>query len=323
MNPLLASSPDDVSVLIPAHNEERFIGSVVLTALDQARRVVVVDDGSTDRTGEIARAAGAEVIRLDRQGGKGQALNVGFRYMRQVNAAVVVTLDGDAQHDPREIPIVAQPVVQGHADIVIGSRFLGVHSHIPWWRRIGQDALTWATNALSGAHVTDSQSGYRAFSARAVELMVFRTSGLSAESEMQFMVNDFDLNVVEVPVHVQYLDKSKRNPFWHGLHVVDAIMGLVARRHPLLLLAAPGVALILAGCLLGFDALVHVRTLGLPVLQLFATVVFLVSGVLLLLTGTILHSLEFFTAKLSNLLEDPAERRQSHLSAQTRREGSA
>jgi hypothetical protein len=140
---------------------------------------------------------------------------------------------------------------------------------------------------------------------------------------MQFIVNDFDLNVVEVPVHVQYLDKSKRNPFWHGLHVVDAIMGLVARRHPLLLLAAPGVALILAGCLLGFDALAHVRTLGLPVLQLFATVVFLVSGVLLLLTGTILHSLEFFTAKLSNLLEDPAERRQSHLSAQTRREGSA
>ncbi len=304
MNPLHSSLLQDISVVIPAHNEERFIGSVVLTALNYSRRVIVVDDGSTDRTADIARAAGAEVIRIERQSGKGQALNAGFRYMRQINAPVVVTIDGDAQHDPQEIPLVAKPILEGQADMVIGSRFLSVHNRIPWWRKIGQSVLTWTTNTLSGARVTDSQSGYRAFSAKALEVLMFRTSGLSVESEMQFLIDDYGLNIVEVPVHVQYLDGNKRNPVGHGLQIIDAIMSMVARRHPLLLLALPGVILIAVGSFLGFDTLSRIQTSGLPLILLLATIATTVSGILLLLTGTILHSLEFVTERLTEAIHN-------------------
>lgn len=309
MNQLFASEPNEVSVIIPAYNEERFIGTVVLTALEYASRVIVVDDGSTDRTSEVARAAGADVIRLEQQGGKGHALNAGFRYLRQMGASVVVTIDGDAQHDPREIPIVAQPIIEGRADIVIGSRFLSIRSDIPWWRKIGQGLLTWATNTMSGAHVTDSQSGYRAFSAKAIELMTFRTSGLSVESEMQFLIDEHGLAVAEVPVHVQYLDGTKRNPVWHGLQIIDSIMAIIARRHPLLFFAMPGIILIILGCLVGFDALAEIPKVGLQVPLFLATIAAMVSGILLLVTGTILHSLEFVTMKLSSLIRDDDERR--------------
>lgn len=304
MSQVLISDPQEVFVVIPAHNEERFIGSVVLTALEYATRVIVVDDGSTDRTGEVAQAAGAKVIRVDPQGGKGRALNAGFRYMRQVNARVVVTIDGDAQHDAQEIPIVARPVIEGGADIVIGSRFLAVRSRIPWWRKIGQAVLTWTTNTMSGARVTDSQSGYRAFSARALELMMFQTSGLSAESEMQFLIDEHHLRVVEVPIHVQYLDGNKRNPVRHGFQVIDAIMAIVARKHPLLFFAMPGVILIVLGCLFGFDALAQIPRFGVPVNLFLATIAAMVGGILLLLTGILLHSIEFVTMKISTLIRD-------------------
>lgn len=304
MSQLLVAAPNEIFVVIPAHNEERFIGSVVLTALEYASRVIVVDDGSTDFTSDVARAAGAEVIRLEKQGGKGQALNAGFRYMRQMDARVVVTIDGDAQHDAREIPLVAEPVLAGKADIVIGSRFLTVRSHIPWWRKIGQAVLTWTTNTLSGSHVTDSQSGYRAFSPRAIELMMFRMPGLSAESEMQFLIDQYHLNVTEVPVHVQYLDGNKRNPVRHGLQVIDSILIIVSRRHPLLFFAMPGVVLIVVGCFLGFKALLDIPKTGLPFGLLFATTATMVSGILLLLTGTILHSLEYVTTRITNLIAE-------------------
>ncbi|MGI8827569.1 MAG: glycosyltransferase family 2 protein [Chloroflexota bacterium] len=294
----LPVTPDIVAV-IPAHNEERFIASVVITALQCADVVVVVDDGSSDRTAQLAEMAGAEVIRLPENGGKGRALNEGFERAQELSPRAVVMLDGDSQHDAAEIPQLVRPITEGEADVVIGSRFLGDECPTPRWRQAGQQALNLLTNAASGMSTSDSQSGYRAFSLPALEKLWFRSKGLAMESEMQFLAHRASLRVVEVPVSVHYLDGNKRNPVTHGLQVVDAILGLVARRHPLLFMGIPGIASMLIGLLVGVSVLQiidmkHAVPLGTATLSALLVITGLVLGI----AGVILNTLEHFMSRL-------------------------
>ena len=200
--PDLQDSPHTIVAVIPAYNEERFIGSVVLNTLHYAHHVIVVDDGSTDRTALLAGLAGAYVVEMPHNGGKGLALNAGFREARRLDPAVIVMLDGDAQHDSAEIPLLTAPIIADRADVVIGSRFLETRSDIPRWRRVGQHTLTLVTNKASGASISDSQSGFRAFRPEALDMLHFRTAGLSVESEMQFLLEQSDLRTFEVPISV-------------------------------------------------------------------------------------------------------------------------
>jgi glycosyltransferase involved in cell wall biosynthesis len=295
-----------VVAVIPAHNEERFIGSVVLAAKKYCDLVIVVDDGSSDRTADLADAAGAMVIRRPVQGGKGAALNEGFETALRYRPRATVMLDGDAQHDPAEIVDVARPILEGWADVVIGSRFLtNRRDSIPWWRQIGQVVLTIMTNRASGVRLTDSQTGYRAFSLEALSNLRFRSQGLSVESEMQFLLNGTNLRLAEVPIHVQYLDGNKRNPVTHGLSVVDTIMGLMARRRPLLFFSVPGLVLVVGGLLFGYHALHVARsTHEIPILSTVLGMLSLVIGLLLGVTGTILNTLEHFAARITQELID-------------------
>ncbi|SRR5579884_476247 len=290
-----------VVAVIPAHNEERFIGSVVVSARQCARRVIVVDDGSEDRTAAFARAAGAEVMSLGVNRGKGAALNVGFERARELNAAVVVCLDADAQHDAAEIPLLVRPILEDQADVVIGSRFLDTQSSIPAWRRVGQHTLTRLTNATSGTTSTDSQSGFRAFSPEALKKLHFRSRGLAMESEMQFLIERSALRVLEVPISVQYLDGNKRNPVVHGLEVIEAILGLVVRRRPLAFLSGTGTALMVAGFCVG---LYVVNTVEIRHVVLFGTAILssllIIVGMLLAVTGLILNSLEHFLRRIED-----------------------
>ena len=287
-----ASSPTGVIVVIPAHDEERFIASVVFQALPIAERVIVVDDGSSDRTAAMAQSAGATVLRQGENQGKAAALNAGFAYARTLEPRVVVCLDGDAQHEPSEVPVLTAPVLAGDADVVVGSRFLDRKSDIPAWRQAGQHTLTVMTNGMSGTSLTDSQSGFRAFSPEAVRALRFTSKGLSVESEMQFLFEPAGLRVVEVPISVRYQDGNKRNPFVHGLEVVDAMISLVARRRPLLFFSLPGLVLALVG--LGFGLRV-VNVFGasgeLLVGSAILTTLLFVVGMLLGVTGVILHSI--------------------------------
>jgi glycosyltransferase involved in cell wall biosynthesis len=290
-----------VVAVIPALNEERFIGSVVLVARRYADAVVVVDDGSTDRTAELAEAAGAVVVRQAVQAGKGRALNAGFEYARRLRPRVCVVLDADAQHDPAEIPQLIEPILAGEADVVVGSRFLEVSNPIPWWRRIGQHALTAATNAASGVKLTDSQTGYRAFSAGALDLLRFRSPGLSVESEMQFLFGQEGLRVREVPIHVQYLDGPKRNPVTHGFSVLDTIMGLVARKRPLLFIGTPGLMLAAAGLYTGLSTLsISTRAHTLPVGLAILSTLLLVLGLVAAATAMILNTIEGFSSRITH-----------------------
>lgn len=285
--------------VIPAHNEERFIGSVVLAARQSVDHVIVVDDGSTDRTASLADAAGADVIKLDVNQGKGAALNVGFARAMELEAAAVVCLDGDSQHDPDEIPALMAPILEGDIDIVVGSRFMGAGNGIPLWRRFGQHALTAVTNATSGVVISDSQSGFRAFSRRALQELYFSRPGLAMESEMQFLIERSELRLLEVPISVHYLDGNKRNPVVHGLQVVDAILSLVARRRPLAFLGIPGVLLVVSGLVLGLWVVntvnsQHVVPYGTAILcSLLITV-----GLVMALAGVILNTVEHLIGRV-------------------------
>jgi glycosyltransferase involved in cell wall biosynthesis len=150
-----------ITVILPAYNEEVSIGSMVLRTRQYADRVLVIDDGSTDRTAEVAELAGAEVIRHPINRGKGAALRSGFHAARE--ADVIVTMDSDGQHHPSEISKLIAPILEGEADVVNGSRYMnGNGKNTPRYRRLGQKVLDRATNFSSGLDVTDSQSGFRA-----------------------------------------------------------------------------------------------------------------------------------------------------------------
>jgi glycosyltransferase involved in cell wall biosynthesis len=284
-------------VLIPAYNEERFIGSVVLQARQHAETVVVVDDGSSDNTARIARDAGARLVEHETNQGKATALNSGFFYIRLLekelpdNVLAVVIMDGDSQHQSSDIPVVTAPIFAGEADIVIGSRFMGVKSRIPHWRIFGQHALTTITNLSSGNRVTDSQSGFRAFSRKALAVLDFGSDGFSVESEMQFLAQEHGLRLKEVPIRATYLEPSKRSPLAQALSVINGIINLAGQYRPLLFFGGSGFVLLITGIAWGVDVVSRFYRFGQLAVG-YAMIRLLLStiGMILISTGVILHS---------------------------------
>lgn len=285
-----AACPQIVAV-IPAYNEERFIGSVVLRTRRFVNTVIVVDDGSTDATAEVAEAGGATVLRHSVNQGKGVALNTGLRKARQLHPDVVVLLDGDGQHCPEEIPALINPILAGEADVVVGSRYLRKRTGVPPLRIWGHRVFTWLTNQLSGVRVTDSQSGFRAFSRRAIELIRFSSSGFSVESEMQFLVQEYGLKVKEIPIRAFYKDKPKRPVIVHGLMVLNGILRLVGQYRPLLFFGVPGMVLLVSGLLWGgWVVQIYRKVQTLAIGYALISVMLCILGSLSLFTGLILHS---------------------------------
>ena len=281
-----------VIAIIPAYNEERVIGSMILKTLPMVDEILVIDDGSTDLTADIAVRAGATVIRHGVNQGKGVALRTGFRHARERHPDAVVTLDGDGQHAPNEIPAVVRPVIEQRADIVVGSRYLEPTSDVPLARVWGHRFFNFVTNRSTGVNVTDSQSGFRAFSARALESFNFTSNSFSVESEMQFLARERGLRLVEVPIVIRYDDPPKRNVFVQGLIVLNGIMRLIGQHHPLLSFSLPGLLVVLFGLLLGTHV-VQQYTLyqELAIGYGLITVLLVVIGQVAFFAGVILHSI--------------------------------
>jgi glycosyltransferase involved in cell wall biosynthesis len=289
-------------VVIPAYNEERFIGSVVLKTRQIVNTVIVVDDGSRDSTADLAAAAGAVVVRHEGNKGKGVALNTGFLKAKEYTPEVVITLDGDWQHMPEEMALVAAPILEGGADIVVGSRYLEKSSDVPVQRVIGHWGFTSLTNIVSGVSLTDSQSGYRAFSPAALDALTFSSNSFSVESEMQFLAKDHKLKVVEVPITIRYVDKPKRSVLGHGFVVLNGILKLVAQHRPLLFFAVPGVFTLLAGLLLGVWVVYNYSLYEtLAVGTALIVVIMMLTGTFLLFTGIVLHSIRVVVAEIKEL----------------------
>ncbi|AEH25448.1 glycosyltransferase family 2 protein [Pyrococcus yayanosii] len=224
-------------IVIPAYNEELTIGSVVALAKKYGD-VLVVDDGSTDRTSEVAQRAGAVVIRHPTNRGKGAALKTGFEYALRNNYDAVVCLDADGQHNPDEIPLLIDPIIRGEADLVIGSRYLNsAYRNIPLYRRLGLWVLNKATVIASGINVSDSQSGFRALNRKALENLNLDADGYHIESEMIHELAGKGLRIKEVPINVRYdvPKRHKKNPVSHGVGVLAKVVGLIGYKRPLLL----------------------------------------------------------------------------------------
>jgi glycosyltransferase involved in cell wall biosynthesis len=280
-----------VIAVIPAYNEERFIGSVVLKACRHTDQVVVVDDGSTDATAQLAEAAGAIVVRHHHNRGKGHALNSGFKKACDLEADIVVTLDADGQHQPDELPRVIWPVRAGQADLVVGSRYIRPGLPVPRHRVWGHRLFNLLTNLASGVTVTDSQSGFRAFSRPAAEALIFSAAGFSVESEMQLQARTFGLRVQEVPITVRYDDRPKRPVWRHGLLVLNGVLHLVGQYRPLLFFGSAGLLLMATGASWGIHVVDIFRRSGQLALGYALISIFLVLvGSILFSTGVILHS---------------------------------
>ena len=296
---------ENVTAIIPAFNEETTIGSVVLSTLMYVDQVIVVDDGSSDRTSVIAEAAGAEIIQHKSNEGKGAALRTGFQAIGDRD--IVVTLDGDGQHNPMEIPKLLKPIIDGEADIVNGSRYLGKDStDTPGYRRIGQTVLDKATSLSSGLNLTDSQSGFRAFANYTLSVFKFNHDGFSIESEMLIDAANFGSKIVEVPIKVNYNSKSngeihKKNPVSHGLGVLVKLIQDMEFNRPLYYFVLPGLILIVIGLTLGLfffgDYLNHHTTSLLPTVM--AAMIGL-GGLFIAFTGIILHSMSRLLERNNN-----------------------
>ena len=210
--------------IIPAFNEEEALPDVIAKTLKYVDKVIIVNDGSIDKTAEVAFEAGAEVINHSTNLGKGEALKSGFKAVG--NDSIIITIDGDGQHNPDEIPDLIKPIIENGADLVNGSRYMnGPEENTPAYRRVGQRVLDIATNISAGITVTDSQSGFRAFSPKSKSCFRFKDTGFGIESEMLVDAAEAGLKIVEVPITVRYdLDGSTKDPITHGVGVLLRII---------------------------------------------------------------------------------------------------
>ena len=262
-------------------------------------RVVVVDDGSLDRTAEVATLAGAEVLRHPRNMGKGAALQTGFEYANGVD--IIVTIDSDGQHHPEEIPKLVAPIIAGDADIVIGSRYInGNKTSTPKYRRAGQVVLDKVTNLDSGLSITDTQSGFRAFAGHTVDAFRFNENGLAIESEMLVDASNAGFRIREVEIGVRYdVNCSKKHPLSHGLGVLARVLHDIELRRPLFCFTIPGILLFGTGLYLGASFINgYIHGIGLQFGPTMLMSLFLITGTFLALTGIILHSISSMICQL-------------------------
>lgn len=239
-----------VTVLLPAYNEEVSIASMILLSLQYADEVIVIDDGSSDRTSEVSRLAGATVLSHTTNKGKGAALKTGFKYAQDYD--IIVTIDADGQHNPSEIPDVIKPIMEDRADIVNGSRYIaGKDTTTPTYRRVGQTVLDNATYLASGVKLTDTQSGFRAFSSKSIEYFNFDPNGFGIESDMLIEASVNKLRIVEVEITVRYdVNTTTDNPIVQGFSVLMRILELMRFNRPLYFYGISGSIVLFLGILI-------------------------------------------------------------------------
>jgi len=284
---------------IPAYNEESYIEDLVKSAKNHVDSVIVCDDGSTDGTADMAKKAGAIVISHKTNQGYGAAIISLFDYARDNNAEIMITLDGDGQHNPNQIPLLLNIITQHNVDVVIGSRFLNQNIEAPGYRQRGIKIITSAANFGADLKVSDSQSGFRAYSKNAIDAIHPTEVGMSVSTEILLKISNKGLSLAEVPITISYDgDTSHHNPVSHGVSVLVNTIKYVSIKHPLQFYGIPGLLLIVAGLILGklfLDA------------YFYDQVIFygsLLGAVVLFLLGTILSVTAVILFSMANLIRD-------------------
>ena len=237
---------------IPAYNEERSIAAVLIKTKKYVDKIIVCDDGSDDLTSIIAQELGAIVVRHPNNLGKGEAIRTAFLKALDLSADIIVTFDGDGQHDPDEIPRIIEPILSRRAEVSIGSRFLlNSLNEVPLHRRIGITLLDFFYSIFNNNKIYDTQSGFRAFSSQAAQMMLnTQSKGYGIEFEQLFVSEKKGINIVEVPVFMRYKglpNTSKKHAALQGFDIIDSLIMFIVEDRPFLFLTLPGVLCFLFG----------------------------------------------------------------------------
>ena len=233
----------NIIIGIPAYNEEKNIAKILSKIKKISDTIIVCDDGSTDSTSEIARNNDAIVIRHEKNLGYGSAIRSIFLKAKEMNGDILVTFDADGQHQVEDILKVTNPVQDGNADVVIGSRFLEREiSKVPEYRKFGIKIITKITNASIKENLTDSQSGFRAYSKQVLSDISLTEKGMGISTEILIKASAKGMKIAEVPITILYEgETSTHNPVSHGTSVVLSTVKFTSIEHPLKFYGIPGI----------------------------------------------------------------------------------
>ncbi len=279
---------------IPAFNEEHIIFNVVSECKEYVDKVIVCDDGSTDNTSAVAIKAGAVVLQHKQNKGKGNAMKSLFEYAKKNDVDVMITIDGDGQFLPEEIPKILEPITKENADMVIGYRF-DDNEEMPSYRKIGNKMLDKFTNLASDLPFRDTQGGFRSYSKKAINAINITTDGFGVDSEILIDASKKGLKIVEEKVTVIYntgSSTSTKNPISHSTEVIISLLETIAINHPLRYLGLPGIGLITIGVIFAIFVLItfnDTRYFSIPYTLISMATIMI--GIILLLMSVVLFSI--------------------------------
>ena len=282
-----------ITVGIPAFNEEKNIAMVIIKLKKIADNIIVCNDGSTDSTEEIAKELGAIVINHEKNLGYGAGIKSIFLKAKEINSELLVTLDADGQHDINDISKIVKPIQENKAEIVIGSRFLEKSKNVPEYRKFGIKLITKVTNLSLSKSLTDSQSGFRAYSNKVLEKLNLSDTGMGISTEILIKANNFNFRIGEVPITISYEgDTSSENPVSHGTSVLFSTIKYTSLQRPLTFYGIPSVIFLLIGSVFSYLAIQYYVEIGRlsTNLTMVGTAAVLI-GIVLLITAIILFSL--------------------------------
>ncbi len=239
----------DITVGIPAYNEEKNISEIIKKLQKITNKIIVCDDGSSDSTAKIAKEMGALVIQHEKNLGYGAAIRSIFLKAREENSESLITLDSDGQHRIEDIQTILKPLQNKEADLVIGSRFLNDDGkNVPSYRKVGIKFLTKLANTSLEDNITDSQSGFRGYSQEIIQNITPSESGMGVSNEILIKASKQGLKIVEVPIIILYDgNTSTHNPISHGSSVLISTLKFISMEHPLKFYGIPGIAFLSIG----------------------------------------------------------------------------
>ena len=283
-----------IIVGIPAFNEEKNIATIITKLADITDTIIVCNDGSSDLTLDIAKKMGVFVINHEKNLGYGAAIRSIFLKAKEMNGDVLVTFDADGQHRIDDIKNVIKPIVNQEADLVIGSRFLDEsEKEIPQYRKVGIKVITKITNSSIKEQLTDSQSGFRAYSKKVIAELNPSELGMGISTEILIKASSKKFRITEVPIKILYAgDTSTHNPVSHGSSVIFSTIKYTSIEHPLKFYGIPSMILFVIGMSFTYLSAEYYAEIG----RLNTNLTIIAAGtiliaVVLLITSILLYSL--------------------------------
>ena len=283
-----------VIVGIPAFNEEKNIAVLITQLKKIADKIIVCNDGSTDLTSKIAEGLGATVINHKKNLGYGAAIGSIFLKSKDLDGDILVTFDADGQHRTEDINSVINPIINGESDLVVGSRFLDEsEKDVPKYRKAGINLITKITNATIKKQLTDSQSGFRAYSKKVLNELNPSELGMGISTEILIKASAKNFRISEVPIKIIYDgDTSTHNPILHGSSVLLSTIKFTSIEHPLKFYGVPSMIFFAIGLFFIYFSAQYYTEFG----RLNTNLTLIGAGttliaVVLLITGILLFSL--------------------------------